>query len=222
MRHVFQTWKFRHMSSADFERTFQEGAGQDLRWFFDQALHTARALDYGVGSVSTTEVSEDRGYFWHDGKRTLEGKDEKQDEKEPEKKDEAAGDAKDGKKGDAKPAPDSGAKDKGKDEKKDYRSTVVIERWGEFIHPVTVEMRFADDHVERREWDGAERWVRYEIVRPAKLVSAEVDPDHVMALDFNRLNNSRLVEPRPAAAYKLVVHILYWLQNLFAATALVG
>ncbi len=225
MRRVFQTWKFRHMSSDDFERTFQEGAGRDLRWFFDQALHSTRALDYGIGSVSTTEVAKDRGYFWREGKRTLEGEDEKKKGKQDDKKTEDPGTAKDEKKTDATPGADSSPKVKGKDvkdEEKEYRSTVVVERWGDFIHPVTVEMRFADDHVERREWDGAERWVRYEIVRPAKLVSAEVDPGHVMALDINRLNNSRLVEPRQAATAKLLVHMLFWLQNLFAATALVG
>ena len=209
MRHVFQTWKFRHMSTADFERTFQESAGQDLGWFFEQALHSTRALDYTVRSATSTAVKKERGNFWRDGKRELVGEDEKKDEKNAEKQ--------------AKGKPDADAAAKDNDEKKDdFISTVIVERWGEFIHPVTVELTFADDYVERREWDGAERWVRYEIVRPAKLVSAEVDPEHTMALDVNRLNNSRLVEPRQAATYKLIVHMLFWLQNLFAATALVG
>ncbi len=219
MRHVFQTWKFRHMSTADFERTFQEAAGQDLGWFFAQAFHSTRALDYSVRTASSTVVKKDRGYFWRDGTRELVGEDEEKDTTKPDA-------AKDETKPAETPAADASANDTKGDEadavKDDYRSAVIVERWGEFIHPVTVELRFADDHVERRQWDGAERWVRYEVVRPAKLVSAEVDPDHLMALDVNRLNNSRLVEPRQAAGYKLMVHMLFWLQNLFAATALVG
>jgi hypothetical protein len=225
MRHVFQTWKYRHMSTADFERTFQEAAGQDLGWFFTQAFHSTRALDYTVRTATSVAVKKDRGYFWRDGKRELVGEDEEKDGT----KTDASGDEQNsaGKPADTpKPTPAAGAGDtKGGDAETagdDYRSAVIVERWGEFIHPVTVELRFADDHVERRQWDGAERWVRYQVVRPAKLVSAEVDPDRVMALDVNRLNNSRLVEPRHAASTKMVVHILFWLQNLLAATALVG
>jgi hypothetical protein len=217
MRHFFQTWKFRHPSTADFEQAFQETTGQDLRWFFDQALRSTRALDYVVRSATSTPVKKERGNFWRDGKRTLLGVDEEKDKKKGEKNDAAAG-----AEGTEKPVdgkPDADTKDAKKD---DYRSVVFVERWGEFIHPVTVELRFADDTVERREWDGAERWVRYEVVRPAKLVSAEIDPDHTWALDVNRLNNSRLVEPRQAASTKLLVHLLFWLQNVLAATALVG
>ena len=99
---------------------------------------------------------------------------------------------------------------------------MFVERFGDFVHPVTVELKFADDHVVRREWDGQERWVRYEVVRPSKLVSAEIDPEHVMALDINRLNNSRLIEARSAPSAKIFVHLLFWLQNLLAATAFVG
>ncbi len=115
---------------------------------------------------------------------------------------------------------EKGDDEDGKDE--DYRTVVVVERLGEFVHPVTVELRSTDDHVERREWDGQERWVRWEVVRGARLVAAEVDPDDLMALDVNRLNNGRLLEERSAPANKLLVHLLFWLQNLLAATAFVG
>ncbi len=197
MRHFFQTWKFRHPSSADFECAIAEVAGRDLGWFFEQAFHSTRALDYGIRTATSTKVKKDRGYFWRDGERVLE-----KDEENEERRD--AGEERDEK------APG------------DYRTVVFVERFGEFVHPVAVEFAFADDHVERRAWDGQERWVRYEIVRPAKLVSAEVDPDDVMALDINRLNNSRLIEARSAPTAKIFVHFLFWMQNLLAATALVG
>lgn len=191
MRAFFQEWQFRHPSTADFERSFQAGVGRDLTWFFEQAFHSTRALDYGVRTVTSSKVRKVRGFVWRDGVRTLEG-DGKDDDK-----DEGAGN-------------------------EDYRAVVVVDRLGEFVHPVTVELRWADGHVERREWDGQERWVRWEVVRGAELVAAEVDPDGLLALDVNRLNNGRLLEERSAPANKLLVHMLFWLQNLLAATALVG
>ena len=102
------------------------------------------------------------------------------------------------------------------------RVTVVVERRGGFIHPVVVELEFDDGHVVRHDWDGRGRWVRFTDTRPAKLVRAEVDPDRVLALDVDRLNNGRLLEGDATARRKIVTQILYWLQNLVEATTIVG
>ena len=225
MRHFFQTWKFRHPSTADFKRAVEEVAEQDLDWFFEQAFHTTRALDYGIRTATSVKVKDERGYFWRDGERVLEeepekGKKDDEEEQKAEPETAPAGEAADGE-GESGAAPANGG-GKGEKPPDDYRTVVFVERFGDFVHPVTVELKFADDHVERREWDGQERWVRYEVVRPSKLVSAEIDPEHVMALDINRLNNSRLIEARSAPSAKIFVHLLFWLQNLLAATAFVG
>ena len=226
MRHFFQTWRFRHPGTEDFKNTFREVTGQNLDWFLDQALHSTRALDYGIRIASSSKLRNERGFFWRDGERVLKG-DEKKDGKDDDEATADDADARTDEVANAKDDADDTAEEakagtEDESEKDEYRTVVIIDRLGEFVHPVTVELTFADDHVERREWDGEERWVRYEIVRGAKLVSAEVDPDHVMALDINRLNNSRLLEARKAPAAKILVHLLFWLQNAFAATALVG
>ncbi len=103
-----------------------------------------------------------------------------------------------------------------------YRSTVVVARNGAFVHPVTVEMRFEDDHTIRRTWDGDTRWVRWTFTGPRKLESAVVDPDDQLALDANRLNNSRRVEPVKLPERKLLTDFLFWLQTLFGAGSLVS
>lgn len=114
--------------------------------------------------------------------------------------------------------------DAGKDaRKKDlYRSLVVLERLGEFVHPVEVELVFADGSRQRHRWDGREKWTLIEVVTAARLVSAEIDPDHLMALDVNRLNNSKLVKPSWAPVTKAVVHLWFWLQNLLSFSELLG
>ena len=82
---------------------------------------------------------------------------------------------------------------------------------------MTIELRFEDGTTERREWDGQERWARVTVVRPSKLEAAVVDPDDVLALDSDRLNDSRLVEPRQLPAAKFLTDVLFWFQGLFGA-----
>ena len=98
----------------------------------------------------------------------------------------------------------------------------MIDRTGEFIHPVTIELVFDDGERIRHEWNGRSRWFRIVDERPAKLVSAEVDPDHVMVLDVDPLNNSRRLEPNRGPTAKVLVHMLFWLQNLFELTSFAG
>jgi hypothetical protein len=103
-----------------------------------------------------------------------------------------------------------------------YRTEVVVDRVGEFVHPVTVELVFEDGERLRHHWDGRTRWTRLVEERGSRLAWAEVDPDHLMELDVDPLNNSRRVEPETSPAAKILVHLLFWLQNAFAAAAVVG
>jgi hypothetical protein len=191
MRAYFQDFQFRHPTTADFVRTVERVSGRDLGWFFSQALHTTRELDYGVRRLRTSRVEEPVGVFWRDGERVEVERDEDDDEAENE--------------GDA--------------ETRRWRSEVVVYRWGEFIHPVTVEMRFDDGTTLRREWDGRARWARWRFEGPAELVAAEVDPDHLMALDVDRVNNGRLAEPERTPVVAMAADLLYWIQSLFNAAA---
>jgi len=93
-----------------------------------------------------------------------------------------------------------------------FVSEVLVERRGEVRLPVTVELTFADGRRERRSWDGEQRWVRYRIRGP-KLLAAEVDPDEILLLDIDRLNNSRRTEPDGRAARRWGQHLRFWIQN---------
>src|SRR5689334_6365520 len=65
----------------------------------------------------------------------------------------------------------------------DYHSEVVVHRKGEFVLPVEIEIKFDDGSRLREHWDGKDRWTRLSYDKKAKLVSAEVDPDHKVWLD---------------------------------------
>jgi len=89
----------------------------------------------------------------------------------------------------------------------EYVSDVWIHRKENFIFPVEVEIKFDNGEKVRERWDGKDRWVKFEYQKRAKVVSAEIDPDHKIYLDRNNFNNSYTIEPNTAPASKLVN---YW------------
>ena len=91
-----------------------------------------------------------------------------------------------------------------KDKKQiDYVDTVYLHRKGDFILPVTVEIVFDDGSRVREHWDGVDRWTKFTYNKKARIVSAEVDPDHVILLDKNYFNNSYTEKASATAANKL-------------------
>ena len=107
---------------------------------------------------------------------------------------------------------DKDKKDKKKDAKaKDdtiYQSFVSLHRKEDFVMPVEVEIKFDNGEKIREHWDGQSRWTRFSYQKKAKVVSAELDPDHTVQLDRNNFNNSFVVEANPKPTYKLST---YWL-----------
>jgi hypothetical protein len=84
-----------------------------------------------------------------------------------------------------------------------YRSTVYLHRKGDFILPVTVEVVFDDGTRQRESWDGVDRWQKLTFVRNARVVSAEIDPDHAVILDKDYFNNSITTKADDVPARKL-------------------
>ena len=204
MRRFFQTWRFRHPSTEDFKEIMLEGADTDIRWFLEQAFHTDRDLDYRIRTARSRREKDPKGWFWDDdGQKTLLGVADRHESAEEDDADDHEG-------GDSD------------DEQELYRTEVVVERRGEFIHPVTVEFVFEDDETIRYEWDGRSRWKKFIEIRPAKLISAEVDPDHLLTLDVDQLNNSKRLERNRKPATKMMTHLIFWLQNVLNLTSWVG
>jgi len=87
--------------------------------------------------------------------------------------------------------------------KRQYLSTVSLRRKGDFILPVTAEIVFDDGNRIREHWDGADRWTRFTYTRNAKVVSVEIDPDHLIPLDRDLFNNSDTDRSDKVPAHKL-------------------
>jgi hypothetical protein len=96
----------------------------------------------------------------------------------------------------------------------DYVTTVVVRRHAEGVFPVDIRVMFANREEVRWRWDGRDTWKLFEVTKPVRAVSVEVDPERVLLLDVNYTNNSMTLEPRTrAAARKWSLAWLIWLQD---------
>jgi len=186
LRAYYARWRFRHPNTQDFVDVVNEVAGTDLNWFFDQILYSNAVLDYSVSWVSSKEVDSGKGYDF-----TL----------DPIAEDKTSDSAK----------VESAGEEKETDSTL-YLTRVKVRRLGSFTFPVEVEIRFDHGDSVREVWDGKDTWTEFRYIRPAKLVSATVDPDRKILLDVNLTNNSRTLESKGAGVAKLCMRMLFWAQ----------
>jgi hypothetical protein len=216
MRAYFARWQFKHPHTADFIAVANEVSGQNLDWFFDQALRTTAVLDYSISRASSEKVKKPSGFdfTFHTksdsaagavtdslaitaarGKAAIE---------DSALQNNAAQDDKEDAKDEEKAAPDSL-----------YETKVSVRRLGNFVFPVEVQMVFADGDTILEKWNGKESWKNYSYTRASRLVSATVDPEHKIPLDIQITNNSRTVDTQSAGLNKLTARLLFWTQFLF-------
>ncbi len=144
-QHVyFERYRFKHPTGDDFMNTVNEVAGQNLDWYWNQAVRGTQVLDYRIQRAESYRAD------WAD----------------------------------------KNAPKKMKKGETEYVSIVVVHRRGDFVLPVTLEVKFDNGEILREHWDGQDRWHRYTWQKRAKLVSAEIDPERDILLDRDRFNNS--------------------------------
>jgi hypothetical protein len=101
-----------------------------------------------------------------------------------------------------------------------YRTTVVVRRFGEAVHPVDIVTTFRDGERMTEQWDGLGRRAIYTYERGARALSVQVDPNRTLLLDVNYTNNSATLEPRAdEAGLKWGLKWLAWLQDLMLTYA---
>ena len=184
MRAWFERYRFRHPDSLDFERLVKEVSGRDMTWFFDEFVFGTNALDYRVGSVDCEPVETKAGSYVENGRRRTETED------------------------------DAERADKERERKggKEYRIVVRLVREGEAVFPVAMKMTLENGETVREQWDGRDRWIRYEYTRKAKVRSVEIDPDHKILLDTSFANNSWTAQTQWLPLAKWSSDLLFWLQ----------
>ncbi len=100
-----------------------------------------------------------------------------------------------------------------------YRTYVTVHRNGDFIFPVDVTVKFNNGQTASEHWDGRDRWVRYEYEKPAKILSAQIDPEYAVRLDRDYFNNSHRARSDMRATHKLAniwIFVTEWMSQLTA------
>lgn len=204
MREYVRRWRFKHPTTKDFIAVANEVAGQDLNWFFDQAVYSNKVLDYSVDRIFSVPEREPSGF---DFDMSTSGQDSISTDGSG-MPDSVS----------ASPAEDSSEAD----EEKIYLSGVNLRRLGDFIFPVELRVEFSDGEVITEHWDGKELWKKFRYRRAAKLVSATIDPENKVVLDVNYTNNSKARKIRAAAVSKLSFRLMFWMQALLDQPSLLN
>jgi hypothetical protein len=111
-------------------------------------------------------------------------------------------------------------KKKGSDDKNTlHRDTVWLQRKGDFVMPVEVEIKFSDGSKVREHWDGAARWTNFTYEKKATIESAEIDPDHRVHIDRDDFNNSYTSEINAKPVLKVSNYWLFATQWIGQALA---
>lgn len=94
------------------------------------------------------------------------------------------------------------------DSKPLYRTDVVVERKGEFVFPVELEIAFENGEKIHEHWHGEDRWKRFTYDGGSELLFARIDPADKILLDQSKFNNSILAKNDRRATRKLTA---YWI-----------
>jgi len=105
------------------------------------------------------------------------------------------------------------------DQNRVYRSYVWLQRKGDFVMPVEVEIKFDNGEKIREHWDSASRWTKFTYEKKARVESAEIDPDHKIQIDRDDFNNSYSAEAHGKPARKLTNYWIFMTQWLGQALA---
>ena len=181
----YQRWKFRHPGIADFREALAEASGQraSVEAVFAQQVYRVEKVDDRLESISSVEelpqpgTRQVKGVWVEETQKALDvriGALRRQWQQAHPGAREGAG-----------PFP--------------FVTSVTVRRRGAAV-PQTLLVTFADGSGETASWNNDARWQRYSWTRPARAVSAELDPQRLHALDVNKLDDSRTVKTDASAS----------------------
>lgn len=192
MKLYYARWHHRHPGTADLRAALAEGSGQpdEVNRWFETQVYSNSPIDDRVVSVQADEILPRPGLVLRDGKRveldTEAVADEIATARAAWKKAHPDRDAKGG------PYP--------------FRNVVTVQRFAADV-PQELAIELEDGSRETFAWPRGERWRRFVLERPVRVVSARLDPALRYRLDLDKLDDGRTREPQglPAARWTLEV-----------------
>ncbi|WP_256646597.1 M1 family metallopeptidase [Thermomonas paludicola] len=206
MKLYYERWKFRHPGLADLRDALAEGTGKPgiVNAAFDAYIYGTGRTDDRIASLTSHEVLPLPGYVDYQGKQVLVGSQaiDKAIEKRRKAWKSQHPDAKFG----------EGAFP--------YRTVIVVRR-DAVKPPQTLRITFADGSHRDLPVTSQESWQRFVLVTRYKAASAQLDPDNLVRMDANRLNDSYTLEPQPSAARRWFGDFTSLLQSFLTLLATV-
>jgi Peptidase family M1 domain len=205
-KEYYRRWKFRHPSTADLRETLAEATGQRaaVETVFAQQVYAATKVDDRIADFTSREQlplpgTRQVGSKWVEDKQADL---DKRIGKEREAWSKAHPKAKDG----LGPYP--------------FRTEVLLRRYGAAV-PQTLVVKFADGTLETVRWDADESWHKFSWVKPARAVSAELDPQRLHYLDVSKLDDSRTLEADASASRRWGMDMSSFIEYLLTLIATV-
>jgi hypothetical protein len=205
-KEYYRRWKFRHPSTADLRETLAEVTGQRavVETVFAQQVYAVTKVDDRIADLSSREQLPLPGTRQVDAK-WVEDKQEDLDKRI--EKDRA-----DWKKTHPKAGQGLGPYS--------WRTEVTLRRYGAAV-PQLLSVKFADGSSETVRWDSHESWRKFSFIKPARAVSAELDPQHIHYLDVSKLDDSRTLQPDASASRRWGMDVAAFIEYLLTLIATV-
>jgi Peptidase family M1 domain len=191
-----ERWRFDHPTSEDFFDAMRAPGVPAVSELIDKVWLGTSFIDVSVLEARTEKSEEFEGF---------------DDAGKPFGFEETAGGP--------KKADDDNKKRAKKDKKAGpWESVVVVGRDGDLVLPAEIVLTFADGRTWKKQWDGADKWIRFRVTSSAALVKAEADPEHRIVLDRNPWNNARYTKEYegPSAAAKGRIYVLHFMEILLS------
>ncbi len=225
MRHYSAQWRYRHPYPEDFYQAFDEGAGTDVSWYFQDLFEGTGTVDWGV-SVQQNFAPSLRGMvLGADGFESADA-DDPQEEEELDGEDAPTESDAEGQ-DDTEPAePTEPAVAEVETPQRDRIYNVVISRKGTLRLPVRIDVNFKGGTTKSFEWtreaQAASTWWRLPLEPGAEEIERVlIDPQRRYYLDANMADNQwykhkDLVVPLrwSERAFTQYTQLLHWYSSL--------
>jgi len=97
-----------------------------------------------------------------------------------------------------------------------YTAVAMLERIGDVMLPVDVLIHFTNGDEILEKWDGKERYKDFTYTGYREIEWVKIDPEFMITMDVNYINNSFTLEPQRATLHRLVNRILAFIQFIFS------
>ncbi len=101
----------------------------------------------------------------------------------------------------------------------EYKSFVTVVRKGDLAIPTELLVTFSDGATKRIVWNGDDKFKTFSIEYKHPIISAQLDPRQINLMDTNLNNNSYSTQANHSGIWKIVLKIMFFLQNLMQSIA---